>query len=134
MHCVMAEAEASDATLMAVSGHMSRRMLDHYSHVRMAAKRTALDKLESGLMGTGTVPIRSRSGKQLNGYVTYCVTKALIAGGPWLDQIERVGRRGWTRTSDHLLRRHAHCFYWLHGIPPVLWFFNNLGSLLFAQR
>lgn len=48
----MAEAGASDATLMAVSGHMSRRMLEHYSHVRMAAKRTAVDKLESGLMGT----------------------------------------------------------------------------------
>ena len=41
---------ASDATLMAVAGHMSRRMLEHYSHVRMAAKRTALEKLESGLM------------------------------------------------------------------------------------
>jgi hypothetical protein len=48
----MAEAGASDATLMAVAGHMSRRMLEHYSHVRMAAKRTALDKLESGLMGS----------------------------------------------------------------------------------
>jgi len=47
----LAEAGASDATLMAVAGHMSRRMLEHYSHVRMAAKRTALDKLESGLMG-----------------------------------------------------------------------------------
>ena len=33
----MAEAGASDATLMAVAGHMSRRMLEHYSHVRMAA-------------------------------------------------------------------------------------------------
>jgi integrase len=48
----MAEAGASDATLMAVAGHLSRRMLEHYSHVRMAAKRTALDKLESGLMGS----------------------------------------------------------------------------------
>jgi uncharacterized protein DUF5615 len=47
----MAEAGASDATLMAVAGHMSRRMLEHYSHVRMAAKRTALEKLESSLMG-----------------------------------------------------------------------------------
>jgi len=51
----MAEAGASDATLMAVAGHMSRRMLEHYSHVRMAAKRTVLDKLESGLMGRATV-------------------------------------------------------------------------------
>lgn len=47
----LAEAGASDATLMALAGHMSRRMLEHYSHVRMAAKPTALDKLESGLMG-----------------------------------------------------------------------------------
>jgi hypothetical protein len=34
---------------------MSRRMLEHYSHVRMAAKRTVLDKLESGLMGGPSV-------------------------------------------------------------------------------
>jgi integrase len=54
----MAEAGASDATLMAVSGHMSRRMLEHYSHVRMAAKRTVLDKLESGLMGRPLVEIQ----------------------------------------------------------------------------
>jgi len=30
----MAEAGVSDATLMAVSGHMCRRMLERYSHVR----------------------------------------------------------------------------------------------------
>ena len=47
----MAEAGASDATLMAVAGHISRRMLEHYSHVRMAAKRSAVEKLERGLMG-----------------------------------------------------------------------------------
>ncbi|HXS96457.1 MAG TPA: tyrosine-type recombinase/integrase [Candidatus Limnocylindrales bacterium] len=47
----LAEGGASDATMMAVAGHMSRRMLEHYSHVRMTAKRTALDKLECGLMG-----------------------------------------------------------------------------------
>jgi hypothetical protein len=28
---------------MAVAGHMSRRMLEHYSHARMAAKRTVLE-------------------------------------------------------------------------------------------
>jgi integrase len=46
----LAEAGASDATLMAVAGHMSRRMMEHYSHVRKHAKRDALAKLESGLM------------------------------------------------------------------------------------
>ncbi|MEK7750820.1 MAG: site-specific integrase, partial [Acidobacteriota bacterium] len=34
----LAEAGAPDATLMALAGHLSRRMLEHYSHVRMAAK------------------------------------------------------------------------------------------------
>jgi len=59
----MAETGASDATLMALSGHISRRMLEHYSHVRMAAKRTALDKLESGLMGTRSVESQPAVGK-----------------------------------------------------------------------
>jgi integrase len=47
----MAEAGATDATIMALAGHMDRAMMEHYSHVRMAAKREALDKLSSGLMG-----------------------------------------------------------------------------------
>jgi hypothetical protein len=44
----MAEAGAPDARLMAFAGHMSRRILEQCSHVRMAAKRSALEKLESG--------------------------------------------------------------------------------------
>ena len=47
----LSESGASDATIMAIAGHMSRRMMEHYSHVRMAAKREALEGLESGLMG-----------------------------------------------------------------------------------
>jgi len=46
----LSEGGASDATMMAVSGHLSKRMLEHYSHVRMAAKRTAVDALGGGLM------------------------------------------------------------------------------------
>ncbi|MGH9665088.1 MAG: tyrosine-type recombinase/integrase [Bryobacteraceae bacterium] len=46
----MAEVGASDATIMAVAGHVDRAMMEHYSHVRMAAKRDVLQKLESGLM------------------------------------------------------------------------------------
>jgi integrase len=59
----MAEGGASDATMMAVAGHMSRRMLEYYSHVRMAAKRSALDKLESGLMGKLAVESQPSLGK-----------------------------------------------------------------------
>jgi integrase len=46
----LAERGESDATLMALAGHMTREMLERYSHVRMAAKRSALEGLESGLM------------------------------------------------------------------------------------
>jgi integrase len=30
----LAESQASDATIMAIAGHVSREMLEHYSHVR----------------------------------------------------------------------------------------------------
>jgi hypothetical protein len=42
---------------MAVAGHMSRRMLEDYTQVRMAAKRSALEKRESNLMD---VPLATR--------------------------------------------------------------------------
>jgi hypothetical protein len=51
----MAETGASDATIMALAGHLDRTMMEHYSHVRMAAKREVLNKLESGLMEAAPV-------------------------------------------------------------------------------
>lgn len=50
----IAESGASDATLMALAGHMSTRMMEHYSHVRMDAKRAAVANLNRGgsLMGS----------------------------------------------------------------------------------
>jgi integrase len=41
----LAEGQAGEQTMMAIAGHVSRRMLEHYSHIRMDAKRTALDSL-----------------------------------------------------------------------------------------
>jgi hypothetical protein len=38
-------------------------MLEHYSHVRMAATRTALEKLESGLMGGSSATSQPESRK-----------------------------------------------------------------------
>jgi hypothetical protein len=32
-------------TIMAIAGHVSRKMLEHYSHIRMEAKRAALDAI-----------------------------------------------------------------------------------------
>jgi len=41
----LAESQASEQALMAISGHVSRRMIEHYSHIRMEAKRAALDAI-----------------------------------------------------------------------------------------
>jgi hypothetical protein len=38
---------------MAIAGHVDRRMLRHYSHIRMEAKRNALDKVSVDRNGQG---------------------------------------------------------------------------------
>lgn len=47
---------------MAIASHVSRRMLERYSHIRMEAKRTALEGL---------------SGRRLEGYGTKYGTMAI---------------------------------------------------------
>ena len=41
----MAEAGTPEGTMLSMLGHMSRAMLERYSHIRMAAKRTAVETL-----------------------------------------------------------------------------------------
>jgi hypothetical protein len=42
---------------MSIAGHLSTRMLAHYSHVRLNAKRIALDALSRESQGSGHVTI-----------------------------------------------------------------------------
>jgi len=44
----LAESQASDMTIMAIAGHVSKRMLEHYSRIRTDAKRAALDAIAQG--------------------------------------------------------------------------------------
>jgi len=82
----LAESQASDQTIMSVAGHVSQRMLARYSHVRMEAKRQALQALS-------TVGERQ-------GYDTKNDTKDgsgfAVAG----QVVERNGRHEETRTPD----------------------------------
>ena len=48
--------EASEQTIMAIAGHVSREMLEHYSHIRQEAKRKAVESLDN-------VTITSQLGK-----------------------------------------------------------------------
>ena len=54
---------------MAIAGHVSPKMLAHYSHVRIQAKRTALDSLSTKQAE------RANSGGETRGYDTNHDTK-----------------------------------------------------------
>ena len=47
----LAELGVADHVLESISGHLSRRMLEHYSHIRIDAKRQALDALDEARRG-----------------------------------------------------------------------------------
>ena len=50
----LGESGAGDQTIMDIAGHVSRQMLARYSHIRMEAKRRALDNV--GTKETSTDP------------------------------------------------------------------------------
>jgi hypothetical protein len=41
----LAKSGAGDQTIMDIAGHVSKQMLKHYSHIRMEAKRSALESI-----------------------------------------------------------------------------------------
>ena len=89
----LAESHASDQTIMSIAGHVSPRMLAHYSHVRLEAKRNALDALSGGGSGVS--------------YGTKNVTKEPSEQVPQPEVVEKSGGPGSTRTTDLTLIRGA---------------------------
>ena len=47
----LAESQANDSIIREIAGHVSPKMLAHYSHVRMETKRKVLDSLSGGGSG-----------------------------------------------------------------------------------
>jgi hypothetical protein len=41
----LAESGAGEQTIQDIAGHVSKQMLKHYSHIRMEAKRQALESI-----------------------------------------------------------------------------------------
>jgi len=80
----LAESKASDSTIMSIAGHVSRKMLAHYSHVRLDAKRTALDALT---MGRGK---QADSERTSEGYDTNNDTNVPLASIPLPHVIESL--------------------------------------------
>ena len=89
----LAESQASDQTIMSIAGHVSAKMLGHYSHVRLDAKRKALDGLSGGGSGVGydtKHDINSASHSNANSQV-----------------IQNIGGRDRDRTGDLLVANEA---------------------------
>ena len=86
----LGESGASDQIIMAIAGHVSRRMLDRYSHIRLEAMRQALEKA----LGN-----REKSPSE-GGYVTNHVTKSEEADSMPVEVVESNGRPERARTAD----------------------------------
>jgi integrase len=85
----LADRQTSDQTVMALAGHMSRKMMERYSHARNEAKRFAVDSLHMGGIPGASPQFPTQQNK--NGLEP----KLLILNG----------RRGGNRTHNPRLRR-----------------------------
>ena len=75
---------------MALAGHVSRQMMERYSHIRMEAKRRAVD----GLSGKDFEPEWAQNRAQYN--MSGKLSEA--------NSLKRLGEPGRTRTSNPLIK------------------------------
>ena len=80
----LCEAQANDSIIREIAGHVSPKMLAHYSHVRMDAKRKVIARLATGSSG--------------GGYGTNHDTKSGSEGVPTPQLTEKNGGDDGTRT------------------------------------
>jgi integrase len=74
----LAESGASEQTIMSIAGHVSRKMLEHYSHIRLEAKREAVRVLSG---------VREQ---EPAAHVTKRVTKEACEAEPVAEVLENV--------------------------------------------
>ena len=86
----LAESQASGSTVMALAGHVSRAMMERYSHIRMEAKRKAVDTLN----GTDFEPRVAQNWAQF--FVSEKSEEA--------KSLKNIGEPGRTRTSNPLIK------------------------------
>jgi integrase len=91
----LCEAQANDSIIREIAGHVSPKMLAHYSHVRMDAKRKALDALSAR-------PLESISGRSTGGYGTNHDTNSAEQPASRPQVTEKNGGADGIRTHDLL--------------------------------
>ena len=58
----LAESGAGDETIMEIAGHVDRQMFRHYSHIRMKAKREAVESVIVSRKGNSLLGSSSKAG------------------------------------------------------------------------
>ncbi len=88
----LAESQTSESTIMSIAGHVSPKMLAHYSHVRLEAKRNALDALCKPALNRGWADAsqKGNSGVAEKGYDTNSDTKSSETPGQVPQVIEKM--------------------------------------------
>ena len=105
----LAENGAGDQTIMDIAGHVSKQMLKHYSHIRMKAKRTALESIlqktsDSSVQVQNNSPVRTDA----QGIEAGSLQKSLQSANCGLGRgrktarksLKRFGSSGRTRTYN----------------------------------
>ena len=98
----LAESQTTDQTIMSIAGHVSPKMLAHYAHVRLEAKRNALEAIAKPAPHADEDRGQERkdSGCTERSYVTSHVTTETSAENVPAELLERYGRHVGTRTPD----------------------------------
>jgi integrase len=86
----LAESQSSDSTVMALAGHVSRKMMERYSHIRNEAKRQAVENL------SGTDFDEGSAQKQAQFFVSEKTEEP--------NSLKTFGEPGRTRTSNPLIK------------------------------
>jgi integrase len=86
----LAESQVSDSTVMALAGHVSRAMMERYSHIRMEAKRRAVNDLSGIEFEPGWAQNRAQ----------FFLSEKSDEG----KSLKRLGEPGRTRTSNPLIK------------------------------
>jgi hypothetical protein len=100
----LAESGAGDQTIMDIAGHVSRQMLKHYSHIRMEAKREALDAVWRHQ--TAAMEKSTNEQKTEQNYSPVSTADQKVEGESLQKSLQSVKSKGWKhrggeRALDH---------------------------------
>jgi integrase len=94
----LSEGQASDETIMSIAGHIDRKMMSHYSHVRRQARRVAVEALDKGLVEQLTLMVE---GSEKGGDRAQRGAQSDQFGEAFVPQVaEKNGGDDETRTRD----------------------------------